>query len=85
VLKGVPQGSPTGPFGTGRRTARPVRTGRFDAMTVKLVRRCGGSERVPDVTELGADLAAKEDQGDDGDDGDESENECVFGQSLAVV
>src|SRR5258705_13364976 len=85
VLKGVPQGCRNGPFGTGRRTARPVRTGRFLAMTVMLVRRCRRSECVPDVAELLADLAAKKDQGDDGDDGDESKNECVFGQPLAVV
>src|SRR5580765_2395182 len=83
VLKGVPQGCPEGLFRTGRRTARPVRTGRFDATTMMLVRRSGGSERVSDVAELLADLAAKKDEGDDGDDGDKSENECVFGQSLA--
>src|SRR6266404_7973314 len=62
-----------------------MRTGRRYALTVVLVRRCRRSERVPDVAELGADLAAQKDQGDDGDDGDKGKNECVFGQSLAVV
>ena len=40
---------------------------------------------VADDAELVADLAAEEDAGDDGDDGDECEDECVFGEALAVL
>jgi len=44
-----------------------------------------GVERASDVAELVAHLAAHEDQGDDGEDRDESENECIFGQTLAPL
>src|SRR5678815_4171847 len=49
VLQGCPQGCRIDPL-TRMQTARPVRTGRRDSLTVWPVRRCLRSERVPDVT-----------------------------------
>jgi hypothetical protein len=45
----------------------------------------GGLDRLADGAQDLADLAAKEDQGDDGEDRDEREDECVFGEALAVL
>src|SRR5262245_33415723 len=52
--------------------------------------RCDGSvldrfEGAADDAELVADLAAQENQGNDRDDRDECKDECVFGQTLALV
>jgi len=38
-----------------------------------------------DDTQLAADLLPHEDQGDDGDDRDKRKDECIFGQTLAVL
>src|SRR5580765_271924 len=85
VLKGAPQGCRNGP---GRDTKRPLRS----PGGVVFWSRCGapaaltgdGVDRAADDAELVADLAAQEEESDDGDDCDQGNDECVFGQSLAV-
>src|SRR4051812_42436526 len=42
------------------------------------------SDRVADVAQDLADLAAEKDQGDDGNDRDEGEDEGVFGEALTT-
>src|SRR6266508_98523 len=45
----------------------------------------GRLHRVADVTEHLAYLAPNEDEGDDCNDDDEGEDECVFGETLALL
>src|SRR6476646_12242199 len=44
-----------------------------------------GLDRVADVAQDGADLAAQEDEGDDRDDRDEGEDQRVLRETLAVL
>src|SRR5205809_4480435 len=65
------------------RTARPEPDGpSWMSACRELLDRLDGAA---DDAQLAADLLPHEDQGDDGDDRDKRKDECVFGETLAVV
>src|SRR5664280_550881 len=69
-----------------RRAARSATRARRAAISVAPVAVIASRlDRLADGAQNLADLAAEEDQGDDGEDRDEGENECVFGEALAVL
>src|SRR6266511_3944841 len=77
---------PAGPRSMESRLAVESKDRPGRARAVLPVHRCRRRlNRVADVAEDLAYLAPNEDEGDDCDDDDESEDECVFGETLALL